>query len=57
MAKETQSLLNVLTVQKRDRQGQDSRAQELNGAHALSAVGSDATYSAAFHSVARGAIM
>ena len=56
MAKETQSLLNVLTVQKRDRQGRDLRVQELNGAHALSAVGSDATYSAAFHSVARGAI-
>ena len=56
MDRETLSLSNVLTVQKRDRQGRDLRVQELNGAHASSVVGSDVTCSAAFHSVARGAI-
>ena len=48
---------NAQTVQRRDRRGRDSKAQDHNGAHALSAAGSAATSSAAFLSVARDAIM
>ena len=57
MENEIPSLSNAPTVQKRDRQGQDLKAQGHSGAHASSAAGLGVTFCAAYHSAARGAIM
>ena len=55
MVNEPLNRLSVLTVAKKDRQGQDLKRLAHSGAHASSAAGLDATSSAVCPSVARAA--
>ena len=57
MVNEPLNRLSVLTVARKDRQGQDLKRPAHNGAHASSAAGQDATFSAVCPSVARAVTM